>query len=445
MSNHFSHPISTPLDPPGEANLLPSGGRLPPPTDGGKLLALDTEGGEILANEVAAQLSRAGAEAKELAALAASLAAQRAPEIKAKARIASAKVGEMANKAMDKAEATAAAAGETWADPARRRSALAAHWKKGAIGLGAVALLAGGAWAFASHQATTIARDKVDGFIVRNNLRDKVSYADLSASPLGSATLTGVKISLSPAAAIKIGSLEISDVEMKNDLMERISVSAKSAEIPLLAMARQRFLGSTFDDAIGLGYTTLTGDVAVAARLDEDKGMLHFETSGEMRDAGSWKFKIDLGGISAKMIGSLTALSQSAQNENAYALAADEGLRGLGHLTLSRAELTLDNTGLRKRFGEVTDLDLPPDGNAQDAPQGPIDNDETRLVQAGMSPAEAHAARTAVTNWMKNGGSITVATNLDTPLPLFQHGNLFAPAFDGVGGFLVATRSKITN
>lgn len=321
---------------------------------------------------------------------------------------------------------------------------MAAQTNKPLIAAGVALIILGGGWMYAKHQATVIAKDRIDGFLIRNNLTAQVSYQDLSASPFGSATLSGVKLASPSGSAVSIGSLEISDVEMKGDQLRAVRISAEKAEVPLLAMARQqRNPDKVLREAIGLGYTSLTGSVDALLRYDEQKAAIDFETSGEIRDLGTWTAKLRVANLDAATINTLYALSNNAAQLGGLALLSVMGQAGeaLTRLSLAEADVAIDNSGLFKRANEITDHDMPSEGAAEVSSAF----DERELVRAGIAPSEAAITRNTVENWLRKGGSLRVASNLGQPLPLFRGGNIFAPSFDSLPGFLVATKSRISN
>jgi hypothetical protein len=311
----------------------------------------------------------------------------------------------------------------------------------------AIVILVGGGWLFAKHQATSIAQDRIDGWIIRHDLRGKVAYDDLSASPFGSATLTGVKVKVSPTITIGVASLDVSDLEMKYDQLRSVNIAARGMQVPLLAIAREQPLaaGGGLREAVGMGYTTLTGDLSVALRYEDTKGTISFETTADFEDAGSWKVNVSLGGIDPSGIDALNGIASASAQTNGMDIlaAAGQGVRSLASLNLTEADVSIDTSGVHRRELEVTNHDVPPDGATSDI-RGVI-VDEMALVKAGMAPSEASEARTAVDSWFKKGGSLRIVTNLSQPLPLFRNGNFFTPAFDSLAGYLTATKSRISN
>lgn len=312
------------------------------------------------------------------------------------------------------------------------------------IGAGAAMVVLVGGWFLAKQQAASTARDRIDGFLIRNNLRDTVSYDGLSASPFGSVKLSGVKLKLSPAATVAVDSLALSGIEMKNDQLRGLDVEADGIDVPLLAMTRaDRHRDGQSAELIGLGYINLTGKISLSMHYDDQKQTIAFETAGDVKDAGAWKLKLGLGGVDSRAVAALSGLNASAAQANPLALLgmAGQGLQYLGSLTLSVAEISVDNSGLTKRQAQLPDQPLPPEGPA---PVGKSFN-ETELVHAGMAPSEAQAARQAVDTWLAKGGTLKLASNLSQPMPLFIGGNLFTPAIDGVPRYLAATKSRISN
>jgi len=429
--------------------LLPVSGTLLPPSGPSNA---GTNSGEALVDDVADQLGRAGTEARELASRAAALAVEKAPEIKKKAQEATKKMSGLASRAFKEAEASAQAATATLADPEKRKAAISANKRRLAVGFAALVVVMGGGWAFAKHQATSIARDRVDGFLLRYNLRANVAYDDISASPFGSATLTGVVIK-DPHGSVmaKVGALGVSGIEMKGDVLQGITVAAKSFEVPFLPLTRGWLRDPVTYNLIGMGYTTITGDISVAGRIDDKDGTFSFETKGSLRDLGDWRGKLKLGGVSAAALGPLSALSQTDPNNPFAALGpAIIGLSTLAQqTTLAEISLSLDDSGYFKRNKEVTNAELPPDDASQAVRIVSVPIDESELVRAGISPSEAKADHEAIDTWVNKGGTIRIESNLDRPIPLFSAGNNFfgAPnlAFASPAAFFAAAKMKISN
>jgi len=409
-----------------------------PPSEGGTLLSVGTDSDETLA----AQLSRAGVEAKELA----SRAGTEAREFASRA---AAFTAEKAPKIRKKAEKLTQVARNTLADSKRRKALVAANKKTLAIGIVIVALVVGAGWTFAKHQATAVAKDRIDGFLIRNGLSTAVTYDDVTASPFGTATLSGVTVRTSKGETIaKIGALKISNVETEGDMLLGVKVSAASFEVPLLALARSQLREPMAVNAIGMGYTTLKGNLSFAESFDDQRRTLSIETTEVVRDLGSVEANLVLGNLNLAALGALANIARAAQQNNPAALleGAFAGARIFGGATLMEANVTIDNSGWFKRNREITAYDVPVDVSAPVARSDVLTISD--LVRAGMSPSDAEATREAIENWLTNGGTLRLETNIGQPVPLFRPGGIFGGqsfAFSSPAAFLVATKARILN
>jgi hypothetical protein len=144
---------------------------------------------------------------------------------------------------------------------------------------GAAALLLVGAWAVASSVATRRAEDRLYGLLDQYKLRDAVHWQDLSASPLGSATLKAVTIRLGfakDAGQIVIDRVALSGLED--------SVDRKKARIEL----------SGISGAGGFSPLAQVGVIQAAGRTDLPPFSLTLAWDLDGRaDAGSLQFSLD--------------------------------------------------------------------------------------------------------------------------------------------------------
>lgn len=447
MTTHFTQPLSTRLDQPLACPLLPVGYPLLPSAGDGVLLNHGTETGAMFSGATAAHFDRATDEARELMARATALAVEHAPEIKKKAQLATSKAGAIANMALGKAGATTRMAGDALADPRKVRAIVTTHKRSLVIAAIAIAATVGSGLLFAKYEATATARDRIDAFLIRKNLRDRVTYQNISASPFGSVTIALVEIRISPTVTLKIGSVGISDLGLKGEQLQRIRLVVNHADVPVLALARQWGRTQGLYDAVALGYTTLNGDVELALDYDDEKYMLTLDTSGDFHDAGSWKFMAKLEGVDPSLMNMLYSLPALAAGDG-FALFASmlQSVGAFPALALSEASLTLDNTGIHHRQQEIVAVDVPSDVPSPMTRDPGFD--EIALVRAGMTPSVAKTSAAAYAAWLKDGGRLRVTTGLDHPLPLVKRGNLFSPFVpnvDSVAGFVAATKSQISN
>lgn len=309
-----------------------------------------------------------------------------------------------------------------------------------------LAALAGG-WFYARHVASVAARDKVDGFLIRHDLGDRVSYGDVSASPFGSVVLSGVVIRLSPSNFISVASVEVSHVEMKSDEIRSIDIRATGAVLPLLSIVREnRNRNEMVRDLVAMGYTKIKGTIGFSIHYDDVRGTLSVQSTGDVVDAGSWDAKVSFAGIDRGAVSAVYGLADNASNaQNGLALLAmaGQGLRGLASISVTDLELSLDDTELHGRLVQVTNKDLPSEEGVE-APRDTKDP-EMKLIMAGMTPSEAQASVEAAARWLEKGGKLKMASNIVEPLALFRGGNILVPAFADADEFVAAARIHVSN
>ncbi len=314
--------------------------------------------------------------------------------------------------------------------------------------VGAVAV---GGWIYAGHQATAIARDQIDGFITRNELGDKIQYADVSATPLGTAVLSDVRLVVSSDAMVSIGALRISDLKVEKDVVVGVSLETEHMEIPYLALVREK--GSPWPSrpdgfvrsSLGLGYTVVRGQMSLAVRYDDLDRSLTLESKGDVEDAGAWAVKLRLTEIQRDVVALVHKIAGSPGDAGQLGFAAlIQGLQTLSTVRLAELELTVDNTGIIERERKVPDRSLPPEEGASVTAVGPVDEDD--LVRAGMAPSEARETLRAIDGWLTNGGILRVASNIDKPVPLIDRQRLEpSAAFQSLAGYLVETKSAVSH
>ncbi len=315
-----------------------------------------------------------------------------------------------------------------------------------ALVLGAL-VAAGGGWVLARQHATAQARDLIDGFLIREGVSDKVTYADISASPFGSVSLLGVTMTLSPDVVFRATSVDVSDIAFQGGELRKARVSISSADVPVLAMARADRYNQALRAAVSLGYTSLRGDVSLLLDYDDQRQSLLLETSGTVGDAGGWTARVRVEGIDPSIVSMARRMASSRDvNPLAFMGSAMQNMDMLFRIALAEADVTIDNSGIRRREREIVATDVPRTGEASAQRHPPLD--PTALIRAGMTPEAARMSATAAGVWMKDGGRLRMVTGLARPLPLFKRGNGFAPilpAFDTTESFLTMTKATISN
>jgi len=157
---------------------------------------------------------------------------------------------------------------------------------------GAAAVVVVGGWLVASSVATSRAEDELYRFLDQYDLRDAVHWQDLSASPLGSATLKDVTIRLGgggDAGQIAIERVTLSDLENSADRktahIEMTAISSRDGFSPLAQTDLVRAGGRTDLPPFSLKLSWDLDDRA-------DQGALRF--SLDQPDAFQGDFSLEL-------------------------------------------------------------------------------------------------------------------------------------------------------
>ncbi|HUB49809.1 MAG TPA: hypothetical protein VMB73_32960 [Acetobacteraceae bacterium] len=433
---------------PPSRTLLPPSGTLAPPS-GGAPRGSDSDA----AQQFAAQFDKAGADAVKIASHVGAETARLASRAGAEAKVMAGKLaGVAAERLPELREHAAGMAGAAWAklaDAEQRKAFFAANRKYIAGGAVAVAVLAAGGFYFAKQQADETARRQVSAFLLRSGLSGRVSYKDVSGSPFGSATLSNVLIRQPDGAIVaKVGALQVSGLETSGNAVTAVSLSGSGVEIPTLAFIRSNPDIPVSTVLLGLGYTTLKGNASLSFHMDDARQTLALTLGGKFDNFGTFEATVTLGGLTSA-VETIALQMANAQTDEQQIGAATLGLTALqstlNSVSLVKADITVDDSGLFQRRTQITDQSVPTDHPPPQ--QGPGAADVANLVRAGMDPDAARSDVDAVRGWLSNGGTLHVETRNDSPLP-FMQGGLFggpSPVFRDPRAFLVATRARVTD
>lgn len=450
--------------------LLPSSGLLTPaPGSGPRSSATDKSGSGSEAPDLAPLVSeakelaaKAQAEATELAGQAAAFASEKAPLVREKfsalAASAKAAAAEKTPLFRETYERLEHAAGEVVSGPGGKR--------KIAFGVAAAALAAAiGGWLYASHAASVEARRKVDAFVAGNGLSANFSYADVSASPFGAVTFSDVLVKAPGGIEIaRIGSLDVSGVDMRDGVFSGATLAAHRIEAPLLAISRADWMRSNIGDMkgdvvdlLGLGYVVLNGKAVLSVKADPGNTMA-VDLDGEIDDMGKLQGKLLFSGASPQdlvdVVNIFRGLDRQAAPVRRNADPFDEGfhigmagmaglagLQKLERLSLASAEFVVDNRGYVGRGRDVTNLPVPANSASSNPDANPL------LASMGLESSQEAATIKALNVWRRDGGKLKIVTRLAHPeqvvsIDLFGKSSSFL--FENFNQFLVRTNAEVT-
>lgn len=413
------------------------------------------------ASELAA---KAQAEATELAGQAAAFASEKAPLIKEKineiAASAKAAAAEKAPLLRETYERLEHAADEVVSRPGGKR--------KIAFGVaaGAVAAVIGG-WLYASHTASVEARRRVDAFVSGYGLSNNISYADVSASPFGAVTLSGVLLKTPGGNEIaRIGSLDVSGVDMRNGVLSGVTLAANKIDAPLLAIsrsdwARSGIAGMRRDivDLLGLGYTVINGGIFLSVKADPGN-TIAVDLNGEVDDMGGVEGKLLFSGVSLQDLtdvmnifrdlnrpaasvrpGDLDAMFNAGLRAGMDGMAGLAGLQKIERLSLDSAEIVVNNRGYVRRGRDVTNFPVPSSKTSGGPDANPL------LASMGLASSEEAATSKALNAWRRDGGKLKIVTRLARPERVFSidlFGNSSSFLFQNFYQLVARTNAEVT-
>jgi len=395
------------------------------PPDDGLLLPPDDAPGVVgTRDDVFDQMSeKVAAGAKLLGAKAAELTATQGPVLKEQAQKLGAKMADVAAQARDRAEEAAREASVTLKDPSLRKGFWQTYKRRILAGAGAFIVIAGGGYGFGCYQATKAARDVVDTYLIRGHLQQQVSYRDISATPFGSARLSGIRLSVM-GQPVEIASLSVGGLRPDGTAPERLDIAWSGLSLP----ASSILSGDDLAALIGSGFAKLQGEGSFQYRFDSSAHEVEIKTAGSFSKAGSWDFAWTLANTDPASLGRIV------EGGNAFLPAVQ--LRSLSG--------SLDASGFEKRTGEIPRSALP-------AEEGrPLLNIASTqfsrsLIEAGMSPADARDMLEALQKFARTGDKITLKSRTDYPVPLFATGFLGQPQLISFPAFLAATKLSVSN
>lgn len=311
-------------------------------------------------------------------------------------------------------------------------------------GAAALVVVLGGGALYLGHAASSVAKDRVDGFLIRKDLNSKVSYGGISASMFGSVAIDTVTVTIGPQAKVRLGTVKVDHLDVHGDQLYGAKVTATGVDLVVPDLVRSGM--PELAGLAALGYKHLKGEVTFAFSYDDGKNSLVVETDGDFDGAGSWKSKFKLEGVQPSLI---ETVSDFAQKGGANPLAAlglmFQGAAAFTTVQIADVDVTVDDRGIHQREAEFPDTALPPDTGAAPAKAAIGERD---LIKAGLNPSEAQDTAKTISAFVANGGTLHIRSDLDQPRPLFKPGNGFmpvVPAINSAAEFLALTKAKVSS
>ncbi|SIS70959.1 hypothetical protein [Insolitispirillum peregrinum] len=320
----------------------------------------------------------------------------------------------------------------------------------GLAGVVVVGLAVGG-WVYATHKATEFAKAEVDKFLVTSQLQGKVTYQEVTASPLGSASIKGIAVTAPEAQGVTIDEISVKDAEFHDGKMYKGTLNAHGVKVPLVELANRQTLSPRDQQLVQgmarMGYGVLYGDLGMTSGYDAKSQQATSVLSLSIKDMLTLSLDVGYGNVSEELIKSFMAFSELAATGTASQQQMVGQLLGAlgqaGNVTLLNNSFRVDLQGLAPRLQKELDKEQP-GLLAQQA--GVLSQTLSQgLIKAGVAQADAQKAGTAVSELLQKGTPLTVKSNMAVPLPVFKNGNFMMPAFTDVGTYLAVTKTTISS
>lgn len=388
-------------------------------------LLLPADGEHAKADDLFDQMSvKLAAGAKTLGAKAAEIAAEQGPVLKEQAQKLGSRMADAAAQARDPG---------FWEKYKRRLLGSAAF----------LLVLAGGGYEIGCYKASEMARDAVDGYLIRNHLQQVLSYKDVSATPFGRVTLSGLRFE-SPiiGSPVDFAALSISGLSEKGTMPDHLEVSWTGLDLPTRSLLSA---GSDLTVLIGSGFQTLKGDGGFNIRFSSANRELRLETAGRFTDAGSWNLDVTFANFNGPALANAPPERGGLFGpEDPLHLAVLGAIATLMTVEVKSVDGSLDFSPLMKRLDEIPRTALPADKQpplfdlqAKPAAEG--------LVEAGMAPSAARDMADTLQKFVQTGAKISLKSRAEKPVPLFTAGGFLQPQTVNLPALLAATKISLSN
>lgn len=297
-----------------------------------------------------------------------------------------------------------------------------------------------------NNYAVGYATDRIESFLIKNNLNGKVKYESISASIFGSACINDVTISDS-IADVKIRSICVSDISEEKGSITSLSVSVSGCNVPLATIAGKnpylaRGVNKPIYRLLAIGATDLVCNIMMDYDYDPEDQVATMSISSNASELGSVSTHYNFDHVRRSIFDHYTGGSGASSNAvdiNLFAgLALLEKASSLSSARLVEYRVAINNEPYMERFNQVKTVSTPEDKSRWRDLVPPLSNE--RLVKNGMLPSDAVEFVSVYNKWKARGGEVEFSSDLKRPLPL---GEIFtSTATRGLEGFFGVTNSR---
>lgn len=289
--------------------------------------------------------------------------------------------------------------------------------KKFSLAVGVVAVIAAGAWFGANYYAKTQVEEKLNAYLVENDMQNNVTWGALDASILGSASLHDVKVVRKddPAKFLTIKNVKVNDLQTGSD--------DKKVDFSFSGLADQTgnspFSAALKEKAGQLGYDSLPLLAGrIKGTLNEKQDTSDYDITLNQPEVGNFNVVLKADKV-VELINTVRTREKELQSNPLLLISA------LSPVTIKQLNIKFDDAGLMPRVVKVQQGVAPVDGNPtaqqKEAFEARLAKSESDCRQQAptLGIADPEGVCTAVSRFMKNEAStLSVQASPNPPLQL---------------------------
>lgn len=283
-------------------------------------------------------------------------------------------------------------------------------------GVGVVVLLGLGAGLYISGAAADRA-ERAMGDLLSQTEADRYVRWEGVSSPLfgGAATFEGLEVLAldQSSVAARIESLTISDVQVEKDQEFSGTIEATGMSLAVLDLAKhanRHHSTRLYAVLLGLGYQTVEGDMRFSVRMEGARQEAEADLMLDLKNIGSLDGSVAFGGVNVVGLGALAGALNQRSDAQVQSFLYQVATKALSQVTLRELNVTVEDKGLRPGLMEAQ------------LEEGFTRMSSAEWLEAGMQEVSQDPARKErflpVLDFLKNGGSLSMESNIDEPLAL---------------------------
>jgi|GEM_PF-2642656 len=282
------------------------------------------------------------------------------------------------------------------------------------------------AYLVSKNYANGYATDRIEAFLIKNNLKDKVRYDSVSASVFGSACMNDVTIS-DNVADVEIGSICVNKIDEEKGSITFLSVSASDFNVPLANIAGKnpyfaRGANEPIYRLLAVGATEFVCDMVLDYDYDSSDQVARMSLSSSANELGSVSIQYKFDHVRQSIFDLFANGSDTFSNGHAVnplaGLALLQNASSFSDMRLADYSVIINNGPYVERLNQVKTISTPEDKSKWRDLLPPLSNE--KLIKNGMVPSEATEFVSVYNKWKTRGGEVKFSSNMERPLPLLK-------------------------